>query len=334
MQFHILALFSGISSLISSRKRALSPPPSLSLLGEAPSPPFLRYGVSHFSLSGTLPFTANEKDPSASLGMTIRETCFPLFFYLALVIHPADRHFERSEKSFSSPFSHDSFAKPFRGSTVPAFPAIRRFPFLATKHSPSCRQRKRSLGFARDDNEGIAFSKHIHCTLREINPFPHTVISSAARNLPCTLFFLAPFTEGFPFSAVSHTALYRCARKIEGFARDDVAEAAFSQHILYTGRGLSIPPLPSFRAQREIFLALCSFLLLSQKGSPFPLSHIRRYTGVPERSLHFGRDDDTRIAFYKHIRCTLRGINPFPPYRHFEHSEKSSLHAVVPYSFR
>ena len=164
---------------------------------------------------------------------------------------------------FRFPFP-SSFAKPFRGSTVPAFPAIQCFPFLAVGHAPSYRQRKRSLDFA----------------------------------------------------------------------RDDVAEAAFSQHILYTGRGLSIPPLPSFRAQREIFLALCSFLLLSQKGSPFPLSHIRRYTGVPERSLHFGRDDDTRIAFYKHIRCTLRGINPFPPYRHFEHSEKSSLHAVVPYSFR
>ena len=43
-------------------------------------------------------------------------------------------------------------------------------------------------------------------------------------------------------------------------------------------------PIPSFRAQREIFLALCSFLLLSQKVSHFPLSHIRRYTGVQERS--------------------------------------------------
>ena len=156
MQFHMLALFSGISSLISSRKRALSPPPSLSLLGEAPPTVFPRYGVSHFSLPNTLPFTANEKDPSASLGMTIRETCFPLFFYLALVIHPADRHFERSEKSFSSPFSHDSFAKSFRGSTVPAFPAIRCFPFFAIGHSPSCRQRKRSL----DDDTGNVLSQH------------------------------------------------------------------------------------------------------------------------------------------------------------------------------
>ena len=96
------------------------------------------------------------------------------------------------------------------------------------------------------------------------------------------------------------------------FARDDVAEAALSKHILYTGRGLSIPPIPSFRAQREIFLALCSFLLLSQKVSPFPLSHIGRYTGVPERSLDFARDDVAEVAFSQHIRCTLREINPFP----------------------
>ena len=163
-----LCMMHGISipyTVISSVARNLFRPlfpttPSPSPLGEAPSPPFLRYGVSHFSLSSTLPLAANEKDPSASLGMTIRETCFPLFFYLALVIHPADRHFEHSEKSFSSPFSHDSFAKPFTGSTVPAFPAIRRFPFLATKHSPSCRQRKRSLGFARDDDTGNVLSQH------------------------------------------------------------------------------------------------------------------------------------------------------------------------------
>ena len=85
-----------------------------------------------------------------------------------------------------------------------------------------------------------------------------------SRNPPCTLFFLAPFAEGFQFYFVTHTTLYRCARKIEDFARDDVAEMAFS----------------------------------------------------------------------KHIRCTLREINPFPPYRHFEHSEKSSLHSALSCSFR
>ena len=110
---------------------------------------------------------------------------------------------------------------------------IRHYPLLP----------ERSLDFARDDDTGIALSKHIRCTLREINPFP----------------------------------------------------------------------IPSFRAQREIFLALCSFLLLSQKVSPFPLSHIRHYPLLPERSLNFARDDDTGIALSKHIRCTLRKINPFPP---------------------
>ena len=167
--------------------------PSLSLLGEAPSPPFLRYGVSHFSLSGTLPLTANEKDPSAPLGMTLRKwrfpnipfirdvgypsphtvissaveksslhsalSCsfrksFPLFrchtynaisvckkdpsaplgmtireervsqrtlYTIQRISIPPHCHFERSEKSFSSPLFHDSFAKPFTGSTVPTF---------------------------------------------------------------------------------------------------------------------------------------------------------------------------------------------------------------------
>ena len=93
-------------------------------------------------------------------------------------------------------------------------------------------------------------------------------------------------------------------------------------------------PTPSFRAQREIFLALCSFLLLSQKVSPFPLSHIGRYTGVSERFLDFARDDDTGIALSKHIRCTLREINPFPHTVISSAVEKSSLHSALSCSFR
>ena len=111
-----------------------------------------------------------------------------------------------------------------------------------------------------------------------------------------------------------------------------IREEHFSSAHFIRYSGYPSPTL-SFRAQREIFLALCSFLLLSQKVSPFPLSHIRYYPLLQERSLDFARDDDTGIVFSKHIRCTLRGINPFPPYRHFERSEKSSLHAVVSYSF-
>ena len=53
-----------------------SPPPSLSLLEEAPPSALPRYGVSRFSFSNALRLTANAKDPSTSLGMTLRKTCF------------------------------------------------------------------------------------------------------------------------------------------------------------------------------------------------------------------------------------------------------------------
>ena len=89
---------------------------------------------------------------------------------------------------------------------------------------------------------------------------------------------------------------------------------------------ISCFPYRHFECSREIFLALCSFLLLSQKDSRFLLSHIRHYPFLPERSLDFARDDDTGIALSKHIRCTLRKINPFfPPYRHFECSREILL---------
>ena len=87
-------------------------------------------------------------------------------------------------------------------------------------------------------------------------------------------------------------------------------------------------PIPSFRAQREIFLALCSFLPLSQKVSPFPLSHIRHYPLLQERSLDFARDDVAEVAFSQHILYTGRGLS-IPPYSHFERSEKSSSHSAL-----
>ena len=78
---------------------------------------------------------------------------------------------------------------------------------------------------------------------------------------------------------------------------------ALSKHIRCTLREINPFPQSSFRAQREIFLALCSFLLRSQKVSPFPLSHIRRYTDVQERSLHFGRDDNENGALLSLFSC-------------------------------
>ena len=128
------------------------------------------------------------------------------------------------------------------GKHRPTFPAIRCFPFPAVKHSPSCRQRKRSLGFASDDDT------------RRMR-FPHTLSLHDARDI----------------------------------------------HSLHC----------HFERSREILLALCSSLPLSRKASNFTLSHIRRYTGVQERSLGFARDDDTGIALSQHILYTMRRISPY-----------------------
>ena len=114
---------------------------------------------------------------------------------------PPYRHFQQSRELF---LALRAFLFPSQKHSHFPLSHIRHYPLL----------QERSLDFARDDDTGIALSKHIRCTLREINPFPHTVISSAARNLPCTLLFLASIAEGFPFSAITHTTLYRCARKI------------------------------------------------------------------------------------------------------------------------
>ena len=89
MQFHMLTLFSGISPLISSSEKSFSSlfsmTPSLCRLREAPPTVFPRYGVSRFSLPNTPPLTANEKDPSAPLGMTIREECVSHTLFLCMM---------------------------------------------------------------------------------------------------------------------------------------------------------------------------------------------------------------------------------------------------------
>ena len=188
---------------------SLFPPPSLSLLGEAPSPPFLRYSVSHFSLSGTLPLTANEKDPSTSLGMTLRKRRFPNISFIRDVGYPFPLPSFRAQREI--------------------FLALCSFLLLSQK----------------------------------VSPFPR---------------FLVPFAEAFPFSVITHTALYWCARKIEGFARDDVAEVAFSQHTLYTGRGLSIPHtvISSAVEKSSLHSALSCFL-----RKRFPLFRCLTYGAIP-----------------------------------------------------
>ena len=138
---------------------------------------------------------------------------------------------------------------------------------------------ERSLDFARDDDTGIAFYKHIRCTLREINPFPHTVISSAARNLPCTLLFLTPFAKGFPFFAVSHRALYQCARKIEDFARDDDTGIAFSKHIRCTLR--EINPFPYTVISSAVEKSSLHFVLSCSLRKRFPFFRCHTYGAIP-----------------------------------------------------
>ena len=170
-------------------------------MGQA-SLPFLRGGVSRSSLSDTRPLTANEKDPSAPLGMTIREEHFSSAHFIRYSGYPSPTLSFRAQREI--------------------FLALCSFLLLSQKFSPFplshirryTSMQERSLHFGRDDDTGIALSKHIRCTLREINPFPHTVISSAARNLPRTPRFLASFAKGFPFSAITHTTLSPSARKI------------------------------------------------------------------------------------------------------------------------
>ena len=105
--------FQGISPLISSSKRSLSPP-SPSPLGEAPSPPFLRYGVSHFSLPNTRPLAANEKDPAASLPMTIREECVSHTLFLCMM-HEISIPYTVISSAVEKSSLHSVLPCPFRG---------------------------------------------------------------------------------------------------------------------------------------------------------------------------------------------------------------------------
>ena len=143
-----------------------------------------------------------QKDPSTSLGMTLRKRRFPNISFIRDVGYPFPLPSFRAQREIF--LALRAFLLPSQMDSRFLLSHIRHYPFL----------QERSLHFARDDDTGIALSKHIRCTLREINPFPHTVISSAARNLPCTLLFLASFAEAFSFSAIIHTTLSPPATKI------------------------------------------------------------------------------------------------------------------------
>ena len=148
--------------------------------------------------------------------------------------------------------------------------------------------------------------------IHRISCFPYRHFERSREIILALHFFLLPSQEVSPFP-LSHIRRYTgVPERSLGFARDDDTGIALSKHIRCTLHETNPFPPPSFRAQREIFLALHFFLLPSQMDSRFLLSHIRRYTGVQERSLDCARDDVAEAAFSKHIRCTLREINPFP----------------------
>ena len=188
------------------------------------------------------------------------------------------------------------------GAGFASFPARRCFPFLAVGHSPSYRQRKRSLGSARDDDSGRTFFQRTLYTIQRIS-IP-TLSFRAQREIflaLCSFLLLSQKVSPFPLSHIRHYPLLQ-ERSLD-FARDDDTGIALSKHIRCTLREINPFPQSSFRAQREIFLVLRRSLLLSLKVSHFPLSHIRRYTDVQERSLHFGRDDNKDGALLSLFSC-------------------------------
>ena len=77
-------------------------------------PPFLRYGVSRFSLPNTRPLAANEKDPSASLGMTIREECVSHTLFLCMM-HEISIPYTVISSAVEKSSLHSVLPCPFRG---------------------------------------------------------------------------------------------------------------------------------------------------------------------------------------------------------------------------
>ena len=113
-------------------------------------------------------------------------------------------------------------------------------------------------------------------------------------------------------------------------------------HILVLFRGYASLISSSEKSFSSLFSMTPSLCRLREAPSHlscdtvFPIPCCQTLAVLPptKKIEGFARDDVAEMAFSKHIRCTLREINPFPPYRHFERSEKSSLHSALSCSFR
>ena len=123
--------------------------------------------------------------------------------------------------------------------------------------------------------------------------------------MPFTGSTVPPFLRyGVSHSLLSDTRRLTANEKDRGLRfRWRYEKNAFPTHSFFAWCTRYPFPTLSFRAQREIFLVLRRSLLLSLKVSHFPLSHIRRYTDVQERSLHFGRDDNEDGALLSLFSC-------------------------------
>ena len=184
--------------------------------------------------------------------------------------------------------------------------AIRCFPFLAVKHAPSYRQRKRSLDFARDDDTGKTRFPHILCMMYGI-AIPHAVISSVARNLfrpSFTSSFAKPFTGNtvrlssmrcFPFLAVKHAPSYRQRKRSLGSASDDDTGNVLFSQILCMMHGIAIPHAVISSAARNLFRPLFpttpSLSRLREAPSTFPRYGVSHFSFSNTRRLTANEKD-------------------------------------------
>ena len=242
--------------------------------------------------------------------MRIREEYFPSANFIRYSGYPSPHTVISSvaRNLFRPPFP-SSFAKSFMGNTV-HLSAIRCFPFLFLKHSPSYRQQKRSLGSASYDDTGNVLFSQILCMMHGI-AIPHAVISSAARNLfrpPFPSSFAKPFTGNtvrfsvrrcFPFPAIRRSPSYRQRKRSLGFASDDdTRNAPFPTHSLYDARD-SHPPRCHFERSEKSF------------SSPFSLtSSLSRLREAPPPP--FLRCGVSRFSLSNALRLTANEKDPSP----------------------
>ena len=185
--------------------------------------------------------------------------------------------------------------------------AIRCFPFLFLKHSPSYRQRKRSLGSASDDDTRNVLFPHILCMMHGI-AIPHAVISSVARNLfrpPFPSSFAKPFTGStvhlsairyFPFLAIRRSPSYHQQKRSLGSASDDDTGNVLFPHILCMMHGIAIPHAVISSAARNLFRPL------------FPSSFAKPFTGSTAPA--FPRHGVSRSSLSNTLRLTVNEKDP------------------------